>query len=930
MKASTAASTSAVSIEKRLALSALAVLLVLGAMCTIIYWNSIRFQDATNWAEHTHRVLFNLRGVANAFETSISEHRGYLISGDEAFRIRRDVALSNAREELIVLQGLLQDNLEQRARVARLAEYLGTYEKRMQAVTVSPDSAGIRQSFNGDNAIRFKDELARLLGEMRHTEESLLADRTEQAQQQYRLVNGLVAALIAGLVLLVAAVSARVSGDLRQRRVMEEALERRRRFDLTQNEALSLFNSTTDRKEVIDGLLALLTNNHPFPTAVFYRYEEWEGALVCESSRGNSPQLAQRCEQSASLPGQALTDRKTLLLHEAPGFTLVSGVAEFAPAAVLMVPVAYLDRPLGVLALAASRALDDTDVGFVERTCGQLGVALHNTGQYDAMRILSAQLRLRNEEVALKNEELEHASRMKSEFLANMSHELRTPLNAILGFSEVMYDGVLGELTEEQMNIIKDINDSGRHLLSLIDDILDLSKIEAGHMAVDPELIDLAGLLNNSLTIVRERASNNHVTLKADISPEIDKAVLDERRVKQIVYNLLSNAVKFTREGGQVTLSAHIRKPEEINTVPAPGYRVLPLLPPLRERYVEISVADTGIGIESKSLEELFQPFTQLDSDLSRRYAGTGLGLSLVLRLARLHGGSVAVQSAPGHGSHFTVWLPILHHDEANVLSVPRPSPVLPDGRQVLVIEDDQKAADLIRRQLEEAGFIVSNAVTAEDALSMARATPPALITLDILLPGIDGWEFLGQLKSEPALAGIPVVIVSVAADNKRGISLGAAGILQKPIGRTELIDTIEALGFSASDRRSRVLVVDDDPKAVELLATQLESSQRFEVLRSYGGQEGLQVAERDEPDLIILDLMMPGTNGFEVVESLKAQNRTRHIPVLIMTAKQLTAEDKRRLNGDVKSILYKADFNHGRFLNEVHRALREGGEGKH
>ncbi|MFT4172938.1 MAG: response regulator [Rhodocyclaceae bacterium] len=929
MKASTAASTSAVSIEKRLALSALAVLIVLGAMCTLIYWNSVRYQDATTWAEHTHRVLFNLRGVANSFEASIAEHRGLLITGDEAFRIRRDVALSSAREELAVLQGLLLDNNEQRARVTRLSEYLDTYQRRMQAVVPAASSTDIRQSFNGDNAIRFKDELTRLLAEMRRTEETLLEQRTDQAQRQYRLVNGLVAALIAGLILLVAGVSARVTGDLRQRRIMEDALERGRRFDETQSRALSLFNSTTDRKEVIDGLLALLTERHPFPTAAFYRYEEWEGALVCESSRGASPQLAQRCEQNGSLPGQSLTDRKTLLLQQAPGFTLDSGIASFAPAAVVMVPVAYLDRPMGVLVLAAGRALDDADVGFVERTCGQLGVALHNTGQYDAMRILSAQLRLRNEEVAFKNEELEHASRMKSEFLANMSHELRTPLNAILGFSEVMYDGVLGELTGEQQNIVKDINDSGRHLLSLIDDILDLSKIEAGHMTVDPELIDLAALLNNSLTIVRERASNNHVSLKADIGQEIDRAVLDERRVKQIVYNLLSNAVKFTREGGQVTLSAHIVRPEQINAVPADGYRVLPLLPPLREQYVEIAVADTGIGIETQALEDLFQPFTQLDSDLSRRYAGTGLGLSLVLRLARLHGGSVAVQSAPGHGSRFSVWLPILRHDEANELHVPRPAPMVPDGRQVLVIEDDQRAADLIRRQLEEAGFTVANAVTAEDALAMARATPPALITLDILLPGIDGWEFLGQLKSEPALAGIPVVIVSVAADNKRGISLGAAGILQKPIGRTELIDTIEALGFAAADRRSRVLVVDDDPKAVELLATQLESSQRFEVLRAYGGQEGLQVADRDGPDLIILDLMMPGTNGFEVVEALKAENRTRHIPVLIMTAKQLTAEDKRRLNGDVKSILYKADFNHGRFLNEVHRALREGGEGR-
>ncbi|MGC3965279.1 MAG: response regulator [Rhodocyclaceae bacterium] len=925
-------STSARSIRHRLLISGFAAVVVLATMCATIYFNSVRYQTSDQWTDHTQQVLTNLRNVSLAFEEAIAEHRGYLISADDTFRLRRDAALGRGREVLTVLRALTSDNPEQGARVQRLGEYLHRYQTRMQAVEVPAQPALGPDRFQAERAVVFNEQVASLLRDMRSNEEELLQSRREEAQRRYRLTNGLTMALVAGLMLMVAVISGRIVSDLRRRQQIEEALSRQQGFDRTQSESLGLFNSTTDRKETLDGLLRLLAENHGYPTIAFYRYEEWEGSLICESSRGAAPTLAMQCGLSDSLPGQALRDRKPLLLQAAPGFTFSSGLGEFAPAAVLMVPVTHGDRAHGVIALASTAPRDQADVDFLVRAAGQLAVALHNTGQYEAMRILSAQLQLRNEEVAHKNEELEHASRMKSEFLANMSHELRTPLNAILGFSEIMRDGVVGDLSEEQQGLIGDIHDSGWHLLSLIDDILDLSKIEAGHMSIEPAVVDLRALLSNSLTIVRERAANNRVMLRADVDAQVGNAVLDERRVKQVVYNLLSNAVKFTREGGSVSLQARLCNASEIDTRAAPGYRALPLPEPVRERYIEIAVEDTGIGIAQDALNELFEPFVQLDSDLSRRYAGTGLGLSLVLRLARLHGGTVAVRSEPGRGSRFIVWLPVMDADEASRVIAPPAMRKAQGGKNVLVIEDNARAADLIRHQLEGAGFEVTVAVTAEDALALARATPPALITLDILLPGIDGWELLSQLKADPVLGGVPVVIVSVAADQQRGVSLGAAGILQKPIGRTELLDTLESLGLGLTDDAEggrRVLVVDDDPKAVEVLALQLEEEGRYEVLRAYGGQEGLAAARQEEPDLIILDLMMPGTNGFEVVEGLKAEQRTRHIPVLIMTAKQLTAEDKRRLNGDVEAILYKADFNHGRFLNEVHRALRVGQKGE-
>jgi PAS domain S-box-containing protein len=532
-----------------------------------------------------------------------------------------------------------------------------------------------------------------------------------------------------------------------------------------------------------------------------------------------------------------------------------------------------------------------------------------------------------------KNLELEGASRMKSEFLANMSHELRTPLNAIIGFSEVLKDGLMGELTEQQRGFIGDIFGSGQHLLSLINDILDLSKVEAGKMTLDLEPVEVSSLFTNSLSIIREKAAARRIRLGLEAAEDLGRIQVDSRKVKQIVYNLLSNAVKFTLEGGHVTLHARRVTRAEVGR-PSGAWqgRGAPLSPDSDfTEFLEIGVTDSGIGIGREGLDRLFKPFSQIDSGLARRFEGTGLGLAMVKLLAELHGGTVFVESAIGEGSRFTVWLPVREWDVQREppasSTIEPPSSALhrqPSGAPTaLVVEDDPKSSELIRVQLEAEGFKVLSAASAEQALVIAQQQPLALITLDIMLPDMDGWELLGRIRQVPALARIPVVIISIVADHTRGFALGASAIMQKPISRQELYEGLVELGLFpvARGRSLKVLVADDDPKAVELIAVRV-LGMATTVFEAHGGQEAIDLARRELPDLIVLDLMMPEVSGFDVVEVLQQHPETARIPIMVVTAKQITDDDRRRLSGFVKSIVEKGHLDPERFTSEIRRAM--------
>ena len=724
-----------------------------------------------------------------------------------------------------------------------------------------------------------------------------------------------------------------IAHDISERHRSEALLREAANYEESHNHALALFSSTFDRKGILEGVLELLAQRAPYPVSTIYLHDEWRGCYVLEASRGVPLEVKSEFKSGEGLLGTVAASMAPARLPEFEdgGMRLQTGLGETQPAEVLIVPVVYQGRSMGVLSLAAIRPLNERDLAFIERLAKQLGAALHNVKLYADTRLLAEQLRAGSEEIARKNVELEQASKAKSEFLANMSHELRTPLNSIIGFADVLKAGLGGEMSSKQLDYLGHISGSGQHLLALINDILDLSKVEAGKMELDLSEVDLKAMLEAGLSVLREKAALRRIELSLEPVTGVEHLLLDERKVKQILFNLLSNAIKFSKEATRITVSARRVPAAEVGRLDTSRpHRVLPLPPGEHREFIELQVRDQGMGISQAGLDRLFQPFSQVESGLSRRFEGTGLGLVMVMRLAELHGGNVGVSSKEGEGATFSVWLPL----RAGAAARPTPLPVAPasptapasaardESNWALVIEDDDQAAELIRLQLEGEGLQVERVSTAEAGLELARQKKFALVTLDILLPGMDGWEFLAQIRESPETAKLPVVIISIVADTNRGLSLGASAILQKPISHQMLADALDSLGLQRdAGEKLNVLVIDDDPRSVEIIADYLHLS-GCSAIRTYGGKDGVATALRAQPDLIVLDLMMPDMSGFEVVEVLKSDQRTARIPVLVVTAKQILEADRHALNGNVMQIIEKSEFNHGRFISEVRRVM--------
>ena len=481
------------------------------------------------------------------------------------------------------------------------------------------------------------------------------------------------------------------------------------------------------------------------------------------------------------------------------------------------------------------------------------------------------------------NNDLLEANRHKSLFLTNMSHELRTPLNSILGFSELLRDDKTARFdAETQHRFLDQIHASGQHLLGLISDILDLSKVEAGQMELHLERIALADSVQVVLSTVEPLARTKDITLDNDSGSAL-QLTADPIKLKQMLLNLVSNAIKFTPNGGRVAIRAR-----------------------QADSWIEIAVTDNGIGIAKDDIDRLFTEFQQLDTGPGRQQEGTGLGLALTKRFAELHGGEVKVQSVPGKGSTFVLRLPQTVR-VAEALPAPRPQPVVDDdlGRPlVLIVEDNPDAAEILVRHLETGGFRMSIARTGIEAVAMARELKPMAITLDILLPGIDGWEVLTLLKADELTRNIPVVVISMIDNPALGRALGALDYFVKPVDRGALISRLTQHAFTRKVEQGeiRVLVVDDEPANVELLKALLEP-EGFKVLTASGGRQAIDLARAQHPHLVLLDLMMPGVTGFDVVEALRTDALTRSIPIMVLTAKELTVADKAALNGNVEAI---------------------------
>jgi two-component system NtrC family sensor kinase len=490
----------------------------------------------------------------------------------------------------------------------------------------------------------------------------------------------------------------------------------------------------------------------------------------------------------------------------------------------------------------------------------------------------------RTREVEEKSRQLEVASQHKSQFLASMSHELRTPLNAIIGLTEMMVTNAARFGTEKAAEPLRRVHRAGSHLLGLINQVLDLSKIEAGKLELSPDWVNLTPLINEVVDTARPLAEQNNNRLVVKSQENLGSLTVDPMRLRQILLNLLSNACKFTKQG-EVTLLAR----KLVNA----------------GNWIEFAVSDTGIGMTPEQQAKLFEEFTQADSSTARQYGGTGLGLAITRKLARMMGGDVTLTSEAGKGSTFTVRLP------ANT-DVPAGAPISSDRGSstradcVLVIDDDATARELISDHLKAGGFSVVTAAGGVEGIKLAKELQPTAITLDVMMPDLDGWSVLAALRQNPELADIPVIMVSIVDDKRRGIALGAAGYLTKPIDRERLHKLVRR--FQSPRRATRVLMVEDDASQRERMLGWLERPQCI-VREAANGREALVLLREEKPDVILLDLMMPEMDGFEVVAALQGDKDWRDIPVIVITSLDLNAKDRERLNSGVQSVLVKEKF---------------------
>jgi signal transduction histidine kinase/DNA-binding response OmpR family regulator len=517
------------------------------------------------------------------------------------------------------------------------------------------------------------------------------------------------------------------------------------------------------------------------------------------------------------------------------------------------------------------------------------------------------------EEVAKAKEASEIANRTKSLFLANMSHELRTPLNAIVGYSEMLQEEAAEHSLVSFGSDLGKINASGRHLLALINDILDLSKIEAGKMELYLESFDLNALIDEVASTIKPMVEGNFNTLHIERAEELGSMRADQVKVRQALFNLLSNAAKFTKEG-TITLEATRQSMDD-------------------SEWIVFKITDTGIGLSRDKILRLFQDFTQADASTTRKFGGTGLGLALTRRFCQMMGGDVTVRSVPGEGSTFTIMLPADVTDAKAELSGDsvKPGDYLNSGNNrgsdpdpepstcVLVIDDDSAQRDLMRRFLTKEGFRVRVAASGEEGLRLARHLLPIAITLDVMMPEMDGWAVLKAIKSDSALRDIPVIMLTMLDDLELGFALGAEDYVTKPVNRRRLSRIIKR--YSCANPPCPILLVEDDSAVRNVMRKMLEKL-GCTVTEAENGEKGLASIERERPSLVFLDLIMPVMDGFEFADRVRQHSEWKNIPIVVVTSHDLTGQERRRLNGNVEAVIQKSGSSKDELLKHVKDAL--------
>jgi signal transduction histidine kinase/CheY-like chemotaxis protein len=486
-------------------------------------------------------------------------------------------------------------------------------------------------------------------------------------------------------------------------------------------------------------------------------------------------------------------------------------------------------------------------------------------------------------------EQLRELDQLKNLFLANMSHELRTPLNSIIGFSRVILKGIDGPITDQQQQDLNAIYNAGQHLLGLINDILDLSRIEAGKMELNFEDLEVEALVNSVMATARGLVKEKQISLEQEVQAGLPRVYADATRIRQILLNLLQNSAKFTEEG-------FIRVRAELQTNKHGIH------------FVRVSVEDSGIGIAPENQKMLFEPFTQIDSSTTRSVGGTGLGLSISRNLIDLHGGEIGVESAEGAGSTFYFTLPVRQSA--------RLDPSDEDRRIVLAIDDDARVLELYERYLDSQGYQVIGLQDPAHAVDQAKILKPFAITLDVMMPSRNGWQVIQDLKADEETRDIPVIFCTIIEDEARGFSLGANDYLLKPILEEDLIKALVRL--EATRDIHKVLVVDDDPEVLRLVEKILKPTGMYELITAQGGRQGLVALKEEKPDVVLLDLLMDDLDGFKVLETMQADVELKEIPVIVVTGYEMNEVEYKTIAAYANNLVSKGNLKDDLLIDKI------------
>lgn len=709
---------------------------------------------------------------------------------------------------------------------------------------------------------------------------------------------------------LAIAMADQLSITLQNRRLIEET---RRRALLLQisSDVGRVATSILDEEQMMDEVVDLIKAQFGFNHVKIFLIDEAGQFAVLHKSTGeisHESRFAQTHKLaigSKSVIGQVTDQYKPIVARstDTPDQATYyyrnefSRKTPFSPEtqAELAIPLQVGGNLIGALDIqsASPNAFTDEEIATLETLGAQLAVAIQNARAFREQQ-----------ETA---ERLKEIDKLKTQFLANMSHELRTPLNSIIGFSRVILKGIDGPLTELQKTDLTSIHNSGQHLLGLINNILDLSKIEAGKMELNFEETEVEPIIKTVISTASALVKDKPVTLDHEVPENLPKIWADPTRLRQVILNLVSNACKFTEEGS-VTTRVWVQGAE----AGSPGR-------------VYFAVTDTGIGIPEDQLTTIFEEFTQVDASTTRKVGGTGLGLPISRHFVEMHKGKIWVNSILGQGSIFTFYIPIKPSSEEEAVVSDE---VLEDDsanqankRVVVAIDDDPGVITLYKRYLEKQNYEVIGIDLTKDILAQVKASNPFAILLDVVIPDRDGWGLMKELKAAPFTKDIPLIICSIVSDKNKGFSLGATNYLVKPIVENELVEALKHIDHQQKEV-VKVLIVDDHADDVLLIRRILEAQSNYNIFEASNGKEGLELVKNKTPDLIILDLNMPEMDGFAMLEVLKSTEKTRAIPIIIVSAEQLSPEDYRRLTGQVEVLLRKGIFTENELLEDVSQAL--------